>query len=188
MDVDEVIDIHIGRGKPKAAIAMAIVRELVPEDKAMLENPVGEIRTPLQRIKHIHHTVARLVAEGRSNVEINAITGMGKEWIGTLKGDPAFAELVEYYKGMKDQRFYDVHERLARLGESTVEELQNRIDTSPEKFTARELVELAEMVLDRSSAPSKAAKAGGINNAITIQFVEPACTQIGGVVIEGENK
>jgi hypothetical protein len=52
----------------------------------------------VQRLREVHQRAARLVAAGKSDVEVGIEVGRSAQRIGDLKRDPAFADLVEYYR------------------------------------------------------------------------------------------
>lgn len=166
-----------GRRADGPALSLTPGRALVEADAdAIAEGGVAAIVSPLTRLRHTHHELARLIAEGRPGVEVSAITGKSQSWISTLRSDPAFAELVAYYASQKDAVYLDVHARLAGLGTDAVNELQHRLDTDPDRLTAREVLEIAEMALDRSVAPAKSAGPGsgtanGTAVAVNVTFV-----------------
>jgi len=151
--IDEIAP-PAARGRRAKPISAAIRRELNEGDiKALWDLPAGGLDSsvpPLVRLRHQHHFLARLIAEGKPNVESSLITGMSPSRISILKNDPAFSELIEYYKQQAGEAYVDVHERLAVLGLSSIEELMDRLQDSPEGFSARELMELAALGLDRS--------------------------------------
>lgn len=170
--------------KPKFA-RFDVLRELNGSDMEMLLSPPEHgVKTPLlTKLRNSHHMLARLLAEGRKAQECSAITGYSPSRISILQRDPAFKDLVSYYAAQAREVYLNVHERLAALGMSTVEELQERLETDPEAFSNRELMELAEMALDRSlTKPKENALVGQAPPvAISINFVEPEK----GPVIEG---
>ena len=164
--------------------AMAFQRNLTGADLALLGPPgegpaLGEAST-ITRLRTSHHLLARLLAEGRRPVEVCSIVGYSQSRISVLQRDPAFQELIEYYRGQAETAYVNVHERLATLGMCAIEELQERLETNPERFGNRELKEIAESTFDRSIAPSKGAPKGSPQGAsaqasgggITIQFIE----------------
>jgi hypothetical protein len=125
----------------------------------------------LLRIRHAHHTLARLIAEGKKDIEISAITGYSPSRISILKGDPAFADLVAYYTSQVEAIFVDVHERLKTLTVEAIEELATRLEENPESFTSRDLLLVAELAADRSGfGPS--AKVTHEHNFVTDEFLE----------------
>jgi hypothetical protein len=170
------------KGRRPAHNAYAVVRELGEEDVGELwvsagKAPVGAIKT----LRYQHHLLARLVAQGKTLTEINAITGMSGTRVSVLKADPTFAELVEFYSEELKEIYCNVHERMAALGVSVMEELQERFEEEPEKFSKRELMELFALMADRSiptakggPSPSHAqAQASGNPLNLQINFVSP---------------
>lgn len=158
MSLDNIIDSMLGpppsRGRRAAPIQASYSRDLNAADvEGLWHVPFGGIESetrPLLRIRNAHHSMARLIAEGRKDVEIAAITGYSPSRISVLKHDPAFKELVAYYAGQVGEVFLNVHERLASVSMGAVEELQERLEEKPEGFANRELMELAELGLDRT--------------------------------------
>jgi hypothetical protein len=156
----------------KEPFAWAIVRELNEADLEVLANPPKTgIKAPsLQRIRNTHHMLARLLAEGKKTTDISMITGFSPGRISSLQNDPMFAELVAYYSAQVNAQYLDVHARLADLGVTTLEELRERLEDTPEKFSVRELLEIMEKTFDRSIAPQKGGSGGSKTN-IEIKFV-----------------
>lgn len=184
LDFGELLDgiaIASARGRQAAPLAISVKRELTIADKEELEHPSpkGTEIQPLAKLRHTHHMAARLLAEGRPPGEVALVTGYSNSRISILQQDPAFAELVEYYRTQVTTAYVNVHERLAALGLATVDELQERLEADPESFKNRELMDLATMLLDRTVAPPKGAKpgmsgggGGGAGVKVTVNFVK----------------
>jgi len=159
------------------------VRDLTADDIKSLSTRAAYGSQPgtlIQKLRAPHHTLARLVAEGKSHPECSVITGYGVEYVSMLERDPAFRELVAYYKEQVSAAYINVHERLAVLGATAMEILQERLtdDKQVEKMSVGALREIMNDALDRSVAPSKvnqgAFGAGGqqdLPRAINIKFV-----------------
>lgn len=159
------------------------IRDLTAEDIQSLAKRASYGSQPgqlIQKLRAPHHTLARLVAEGKSHPECSAITGYGVEYVSMLERDPAFRELVAYYKEQVGAAYINVHERLAVLGATAMEILQERLtdDKQVEKMSVGALREIMNDALDRSVAPSKvnqgAFAAGSqqdLPRAININFV-----------------
>jgi hypothetical protein len=160
----------------KEPFAWAIVRDLNEADMEVLQNPPKTgIKAPsLQRIRNTHHMLARLLAEGKKPTDISMITGFSPGRISSLQSDPMFVELMAYYSAQVESQYLDVHARLADLGVTSLEELRERIEETPEKFSVRELLEIMKETLDRSAAPSKGGGGGKTN--IEIKFVGAAAS------------
>lgn len=184
------------RGRPLEA---QLERELTAEDLL----PDTSCQTPdsgldrisagsslVSRIRHSHHQIARLMAEGRKQVEISALLGYSPSWLSSLKTDPAFRELLEFYSAQQTEILADLTERQKAIGLAALEELQDRLDTDPEGFGNRELMELVETNVNKPAARA----AGFVGSAtslpsINISFVTPEPRQLppaSGPTIEGE--
>lgn len=187
-DFDRLFANLPGRGRPAAsALQLEAGRELGEADaQALADGAVGSVVSPLSRLRHSHHELARLIAGGASGVEASAITGKSQSWISTLRKDPAFAELVEYYRVQKDAVYMDVHARLAGLGTDAVNELQHRLDTDPDGLSTREVMDIAELALDRSVAPSKGGGSGG--GAVAAASISFQVSFVKGAEEEGEGQ
>jgi len=59
---------------------------------------------PIETLQPIHHQLAQLLAQGRSDTEVAQITGRSPASIATLKSDPTFAQLVADYQEMWELR------------------------------------------------------------------------------------
>jgi len=166
------------RGKAAKALAFGCQRELTVQDIAALHAPEALVtrQAPLQVLRYRHHRLARLIAEGHKHVAICEMVGYTPGRISVLLEDPAFRELVEHYAEEVKQEYLDVHERLAALGISAMEELQERLEDSPKALSNKELQGIMETALDRSIAPNKAAghsaSAGSGKTSIQINFVK----------------
>ena len=145
------------RGRQAQPCQPLAVREINQGDIAALLNPstLGATTPQIKRLRTQHHHLAKLLAQGEKAVAVSAIAGYSQSRICILQGDPAFQELVTYYKSQADQRFLDVHEKLAGLGEAIVEELQERLENDPDDIPINTLLRMGEFALDRSSAPPK---------------------------------
>jgi len=177
-DVARISRLPEGRGRPAQEVRFSNARPILEVDLPDLLNPVADL-TPqaegLVKIRSRHHHLARQIAEGKTYTAISEASGMSISRISILTNDPAFAELIAHYRDAVTERYLDVHEKIATLAISATEELQARLDDEPDGFTNKELMNLAEVTLDRSIAPSKAA--GGVVPsapvAINISFVQP---------------
>src|SRR5688572_17892155 len=127
------------------------VEELTREAMVLLASGAGpaDPKAPLARISAPHHMLARLVAEGKANATISAITGYTPGRIETLRHDPAFADLVAHYEGEIVKDSPDVTARVAHLALTAQELLQERLETDPDSFTKKELRDLMTTGLDR---------------------------------------
>lgn len=168
-----------------------IVRGLTEDDLPKLINPdsLGTTPIPIQALRASHHQLAQMLAKGMSDVEASLITGYSQSRISILKRDPSFAELLASYKDIREHVFVDTLERMRILGLSTLDELQERLETSPEKWSNRELMEMADLLLVKprivtpmgQGSAAQGAQAPGVN--IQVQFVK---SETPSLVIEGK--
>lgn len=168
-----------GSRKKSAPIQMSVSRELTKADlMALVDNAESPQQTQngggILKIRNAHHQLARHLALGTKLAEISALTGYSPPYISNLKNDPAFQELLQYYESQREAIFVDTAERAKAVSIAALEELQERIDTQPESFKHRELMELAALapgVGGNSQKGSPQSAAGG--GDITITFVTP---------------
>jgi hypothetical protein len=175
---------HVGR-KPVVP-ALAVVRALSEADQGQSAKAITSPAPLVQQLRDSHHAIARLVAEGRRPYEVAAMTGYSTARISTLQQDPAFAELVEFYRQQTEEVYLDAHRRLATLGLSATAVLQERLDDRPESFTNKDLKELLGEAFDRSIAPTKSALAkpqqgNGGGTTVVVSFA-PAPVPQGAII------
>jgi hypothetical protein len=137
-----------------------VVRSLGADDLPLLTQK-GLPRQPLAKIRHSHHEAARLMALGHPDVEISLFTGYTPVHLHNLRNDPAFQELLAHYSGIEEQKFVDVLERMRQLGLNSIDELQERLDSDPESWSKRELLELAELTILKPLQRTAGAVGGG---------------------------
>ncbi len=159
IDLDSLAMLGSARGGSRRAkgIGFTVMRPLGEEDLPTLLNrpAVGSMTPHITKIRETHHHLARLLSEGRKDVEVCAITGYSQSRISILKHDPSFVELLAYYSGQQAKAHQNVHERLARVGTVALEVIEERLLDAPESFSHRDLLAVTETTLDRSVAPPK---------------------------------
>jgi hypothetical protein len=172
----ENISLGSARGRKAKPFYAQVQRELNAGDLEVLLNPpeVGEGLAIVKKMRNTHHMLARLLAEGRPPGECALVTGYSSSRISILQNDPAFKELVAYYRGQAQEKFLNVHERLASLGLAAIDELQERLEEDPDGFSKRELLDLGIAMMDRSVTQPKTGPGGGSGPAVALQvtFVE----------------
>jgi hypothetical protein len=158
------------KGRPGGAtnspdLFIEIVRPLTSDDLPALLSPTSLGTTPiqLQRLRTSHHQLAQLLAQGRTEAEASLITGYSNSRISILKSDPTFAELLASYTAMRTEIFSDTLERMKVLGLSSLDELQERLESDPSKWTNRELMEMADMLLVRPRIATPMGQGGVLN-------------------------
>jgi hypothetical protein len=175
--------------RARKPIDWRVVRSLTPADIPLLANPPrGDALVPRQTvIRHSHHMLAQCIAKGMDDTEASLISGYAPSYISFMRGDPAFQELLATYGAEREAVFVDVLERMKALGLHTLEELQARLEDQPDKFSNRELQELARMLLIESKQKDLGG-GGGPGVAVAISFVQAPGGTRPGVVIEGREE
>lgn len=138
------------KGRAQKAVAFSVERALVPEDLELLAvegraQPQGQ----LTKLRERHHTLAKMLAQGTPEGEAAVACGYVQSRVSILKNDPAFQELVAFYRQGVNERYYDMHEAAAALGRDAIEELHERLEESPEEFTIGQLMTLTSTMMDR---------------------------------------
>lgn len=174
-----------GKGRRPAPIHYGQPRALTEADIASMWDATNSGQRGAPRIKTLrynHHLLAKAVASGKTLLECSQLCGLTVYRISDLKNDPAFQELVSFYAEELNEVYVDVHQRMAALGTSVLEELQERFEEEPDKFTKRELMELFTTMADRSIPTAKGGPSpqpglsvgGGAGLALQINFVSPS--------------
>lgn len=175
------------RGRKPVPTHMAYERDFTDADWELVMNPpsVASVPVPIKQLRATHHMAARLLAEGKRCGDVSLITGYSLARISILKQDPAFRELMHYYAENVNAQYASVHERLATLGTAMLDELQERLDDKPEGFSNREVMDAAEMLLDRSGQVSSTGPgAGSLGRGININVNFVPSSQSNSQVIE----
>jgi len=167
------------QGRPaRAEVEVTVVRGLTAQDIPALEHGHQLVPTPKpsgpSALKHAHHQVARLLAEGRELVEISLITGYTPEYIGLLKHGGDFQELMRYYDTQRQMVFVDTLERMKTLGITSLERLQVLLEDDSSAWTKRELMEMAELMLIKPGQQRGGLTAPGSNApgvVVNVKFV-----------------
>lgn len=172
LDLDSIPSARGAKPKP---LEISYVRDLNELDIPKLTAPdsLGDKPPTLKELRHSHHLLARSLAEGKAPAEAGAITGYSPSRISILQNDPAFAELIEYYKGQVEVKYVELHERVATLSKDAVEELLARLDDDPSKFSKKELMEITKLgtdVIPMKAKPSGPGGASGTAPLVQIVF------------------
>lgn len=138
-------------GKPSSPpLVVTMVGEVEPRDLDALAAPRGYEGLSLERVTNRHHSLARMIASGVSQVECARITGYQPAWISTLKTDPAFQELVEFYKNKADEQYVDTHVKLAAISSEAADLIVDRLEEHGSEIPLSELRELVKLGADRT--------------------------------------
>lgn len=109
------------------------------------------VRSPtLLRLRFTHHRLAQLLAGGMDETRAGRLCNYVPMRVSQLKADPAFIELMAYYKGAVDEEFADFVRTAADLSSDFLSLLQQQLDETPEKFTPQVALEAIKVLADRT--------------------------------------
>lgn len=167
---------RIGPGRRNAEITAEVVRDLTAADMELLRGERGIQPIPITRLRERHHTVARLIAEGRKAVEVAAITGMTQSRISILQSDPTFKELVIFYRGEVEARYVEMHDTLAGLSIDAAVKLREKLEASDEEggdqLSIAQLIELTKLGADRTGHGPSSSTTVNVNVGLASRLEE----------------
>lgn len=135
------------KGKHVTAVAGEV---LVAADLAALETSRDTKAPGVLKLRERHHFLARSIADGMKPGDAGLLCGYCASRVSILQADKAFQDLVQFYRQKVDEKYYGMHERMAALGVDAVDELQERLDDTPDEFTVNQLMDLAGRMADRT--------------------------------------
>jgi hypothetical protein len=138
------------RGRAAKPVEAAIVRELDSADMVLLSTERGVKPSAVKRLTDRHHNLARNLASGMPAGEAAVLCGYTASRVSILQNDPAFKELLEFYREDANRPYRDLHVRLSGLALDAAEELSNRLEEEPEKISIGQLTELTKLGADRT--------------------------------------
>lgn len=150
-------------GRAPAALVAAEVRELSPDDFALLATERGVEPAPLKRLGERHHALAKLLAQGTAPGEAAVVTGLSASRVSILKADPTFQDLVAFYREKVDAAYVDMHSTLAGLSLDAAQELRERLEEEPEKISVGQLLEITKLGADRTGFGPKSTQDVNVN-------------------------
>ncbi len=137
-------------GRARKPLTAVLNRPLTEQDILSLQEERQTQAPKIRKLRDRHHALARAIASGLSESDASILCGYDKSRVSILKGDPAFSELVTFYRGKVDEKYYGMHERMAGLGQDAVDELADRLEDGPEDFSINQLLELTKGMADRT--------------------------------------
>lgn len=138
------------RGRASAPLTLRVGRALTEADVALLATERGIAAPSIKRISDSHHAVARALASGMKPGEVSIVTGYSLSRISILQADPAFRELLEFYRENLDAVYADLHVRMSHLSLDTAQLLQERMEADPDSFSNGALMDLLKLLADRT--------------------------------------
>ena len=147
-------DVFRVNGRASRPLSAVQVRELDSTDIALLAEEKGSTAPPLKRLSERHHALARCLASGMADGDAAITCGYVLSRVSILKADPAFQELLAFYRQNVTDKYLDMHGVLAGLSLDAAMELRERLeaDTQAEDKTLSvgQLIELTKMGADRT--------------------------------------
>ena len=179
-----------GATRLREPLRIEVVRALSDEDIS------GGFLTPaapptLREIKSSHHSLAKLLAQGRSHIEASRITGYSPSYIGRLSQDHAFRELVLHYTTVEDLATTDFLGAMREVGLDMLNELRERVERDPAALSTTQLHEGIKLLLVEPMKSEALRGALGVGVApVSITFVASQTPQASvardGKLIESE--
>lgn len=137
-------------GRAKKPLVADVARELDGADIALLGEEKGSKAPALKRISDRHHTLARHIAGGMKPGEAAVICRYDVSRVSILLDDPAFQELLSFYRAEVSAEYIDLHAQLAGLSRTAAAELTTRLEDAPEDFSIGALMEVTKLGADRT--------------------------------------
>lgn len=158
-----MLELKIGPGRRNGECVASVVRELTAADLELLRGERGIQPKPIERLRDRHHSMARLIAEGKKIGEVAAITGMTISRLSILQGDPTFAELVVFYRREVNAQYAELHEQLAGISLDAAIILRERYEDDPDQFSAKDLMALLALGADRTGHGPQSSQVVNLN-------------------------
>lgn len=139
------------RGRAAKPVAVAVERDLTPDDLEYLATiERGTTAPDVKKLRDRHHALAKCIAQGMKDGDAAIMCDYDISRVSILKGDPAFQELVAFYRKGVEEQYYGMHEKLAGIASDALSELSDRIEDKPEDFSVGQLMELTKLGADRT--------------------------------------
>ena len=137
-------------GRRAQPLEASVLRPLRGADLELLKGERGSAPAKLKRISERHHSLARSLAAGLSPGEAAATVGLCSSRVSILQDDPAFKELVEFYRANKDAVYAEMYEQLAGMSKDALLVLRERLEDDPDEFSNAQLLDVVTKLADRS--------------------------------------
>lgn len=139
------------RGRAVRTVSAVTVRPLDEADILLLAaGEKGSTASPLKRLGERHHALARALAGGMKPGHAGITCGLSASRVSILQSDPAFKELVNFYREDVNAQYRDLHQRLSGLALDAAEELAERLEEDPSSVSTGQLMEVVKMGADRT--------------------------------------
>lgn len=130
------------------------VRELDDVDIALLQEEKGSKAPALKRLSERHHALAQCLASGMEPGDAAITCGYVPSRVSILQADPAFQELLAFYRQSVEAKYLDMHGVLAGLSLDAAMELRERLEddmnADEKKIPVGQLIQLTQLGADRT--------------------------------------
>lgn len=166
MTLDLGINIDNLFAQPVPATQVQVLAPMRDSDLELLGR--GYDGQGLERITERHHALAKALASGMKQREAATLTGYAESRISILKRSPAFLDLIEMYRSAADAEFAKLNEQYAGLTKDAMLELRTRLESDPEAFSNKMLLEMLTQIGDRAGfAPVKRVESMNVNMSLS---------------------
>lgn len=166
MSEDLQIDFFRTTGRPMLPLSAEVVGEITVADLELLGSAKGYEIPAIKRLSERHHALARAIVSGASMGEAALICGYDISRISILKNDPSFKELIAFYSEDKDRAFRDTQAKLAGIASDALDELQTRLEDSPDKIPLDKLIQLVTLGADRTGNGPSSTQTVNLNSGV----------------------
>ncbi len=137
-------------GRAKKPLTAEVARQLDEADLLLLAEEKGSRAPAIKRISDRHHNLARHIASGVKPGEAALICRYDASRVSILLSDPAFQELLAFYRSEAQAEFVDFHSQLAGVGRTALDEIACRLEDAPEDISLGQLMEITKLGADRT--------------------------------------
>lgn len=142
------------RGRAAKPITFCVTREIDSSDLDLMHTEKGSKAPALKRLGDRHHALARCLSSGMKEGDAAIACGYVLSRVSILKEDPAFKELLEFYREDVDKQYRDMHARLAGISADAADELHERLEAEMQaeekNFSVGQLLEVIKLGADRT--------------------------------------
>lgn len=142
------------QGRAAKPVECEIVRELTGVDLALLDAPRESKPSSIKKLRDAHHNIARLLAQGLGTTEVAEHTGYSISRVSILQADPAFIELVAFYRKhvaeVAEEVLTDATVKMTTVRNEIIEELHDRLSEAPETIPTDTLLDALKVTADRT--------------------------------------
>lgn len=154
------------------ALDLDVVGEVTELTQVEVLAPPSHTVRATGALRESHHGVARLIAQGARDIDASRMSGYSPGRIATLRRDPAFQELVSFYKGEFDDTHMDLVTYAQEVARDTLQSLHEDIlDGAPIKPEVK--ADIFKTVADRAGfAPVQRSISRSLNVSIAERMDE----------------